>query len=221
MKIFSKGRLICFIGVDGSGKTTISREVARILREKGIKCKRTYGRLQPFILRTLTMVARKLIARKSGKDYKAYKKEKKKTVKKMKILSKLYTMILLVEYYIQLFIRIRLPLLLGKVVICDRYVYDTVINDIPLESDDIDTIERWINRIFNFAPKPDIVFLIDVPEDISMMRKKDIPSIEYIHERRGIYLALGEIYDMVVMDGTEDLDELKCEILKKIGVGGQ
>ena len=180
MRKFSKGKLICFIGVDGSGKTTISKEVAKILRERGIKCKHTYGRLQPFILRPLTVIARKLIIRKAGKDYKAYKKEKKEAVKKMRILGKLYTMILLVDYYLQLFIRIRLPLLFGKVVICDRYVYDTVINDIPLESEDIDTIEKWINRIFNFAPKPDIVFLIDVPEEISMMRKKDIPSIEYI-----------------------------------------
>lgn len=218
MRKFSKGKLICFIGVDGSGKTTISKEVAKILRERGIKCKHTYGRLQPFILRPLTVIARKLIIRKAGKDYKAYKKEKKEAVKKMRILGKLYTMILLVDYYLQLFIRIRLPLLFGKVVICDRYVYDTVINDIPLESEDIDTIEKWINRIFNFAPKPDIVFLIDVPEEISMMRKKDIPSIEYIRERRGIYLALGKIYGMVVMDGTRNLEELKCEILKKIGV---
>jgi dTMP kinase len=216
MKKFSKGKLICFIGVDGSGKTTISREVARILRERGIKCKHTYGRLQPFILRPLTVVARKLITRKSGKDYKAYKKEKIEAVKKMKILSKLYTTILLVDYYIQLFVRVKLPLLFGRVVICDRYVYDTVINDIPLESDDINTIESWINCIFNFAPKPDIVFLIDVPEEISMMRKNDIPSIEYIRERRDTYLALSRRFGMVVMDGTKDLEELKCEILKKI-----
>jgi len=217
MRRFSKGKLICFIGVDGSGKTTISKEVAKTLSEKGIKCKHTYGRLQPFILRPLTVIARKLIARKAGRNYKAYKKEKKEAVKKMRILSKLYTMILLVDYYIQLFVRVKLPLLFGKVVICDRYVYDTVINDIPLESENIDTIESWIDRIFNFAPRPDIVFLIDVPEEISMMRKNDILSIEYIRERRDIYLALGEGFGMVVLDGTKDLEELKCEILKKIG----
>ena len=46
--IMSKGTLICFIGIDGSGKSTISREVYNFFLAKGSKTKYVYGRVVPF-----------------------------------------------------------------------------------------------------------------------------------------------------------------------------
>ena len=80
----------------------------------------------------------------------------------------------------------------------------------------IDSIRRLLKKCFRIAPKPDIAFLIDLPEEIAYQRKNDTPSIGYLKERREIYLNIGNEYEMMILDGTKSLEELKIEIEKVV-----
>ena len=106
--------------------------------------------------------------------------------------------------------------MLGRTVICDRYVYDTVMNDIPRVDDDFEHLKRLIEKCFRIAPEPDLIFLIDLPEEIAYQRKDDTPSISYLEERREMYLDIGKKYGMIILDGNKDLAELKEQVQKEV-----
>lgn len=213
----TKAKLICFTGIDGSGKTTLVKFLVMEMKKRGLKCNYVYGRYKPILLRPVLMLAKFIVLRRNDiEDYEAYSNAKKDTVGRHLLWAAIYQKILLFDYSLQLLAKIHFPRLFGRNIICDRYVYDTVINDIPRADDSIEYVERLIERCFRIAPKPDFVFLIDLPEEVAYKRKDDVPSIAYLKERRGIYLEIGEEYDMRILDGSKDLSVLKEQAQKEI-----
>jgi dTMP kinase len=170
--------LICFTGIDGSGKTTLSKELVELLNEKG----------------------------------------KRRAIENHSFLSSVYQRILLFDYVLQIFFKVKLPLMFSRRnIVCDRYMYDTVITDISIDMKySKNRISNLLNRLLHFFPKPDIAFLIDVPEEIAYQRKDDTLAIEYLKERRDIYLDIGKEYDMIILDGSKSLEELKNSIQKEV-----
>ena len=113
-----------------------------------------------------------------------------------------------VDYFVQVIYKIQLPMILNRNIVCDRYIYDTIITDIAVdvgysEYDMLGQIEKWLSIL----PIPDVVFLIDLPEEIAYNRKNDVPAIEYLQDRRGHYLSAGDKFKMVIIDGTERIED--------------
>ena len=212
-KMKTKGLLICFTGIDGSGKTTLSKELVELLNKKGVKCKYVYGRLNPFILKPFILVGEWIFLRGKdiSEDYLEYSSTKKKVIVKYSFLSKVYQEILLLDYLFQMLFKVKLPLIFGKNIICDRYVYDTVITDLSVDMDYSGAeIKKALKKCFYTVPKPNLSFIIDLPEEIAFQRKEDTPSIVYLKERRNVYLDVGKVEGMVILDGSIPLNNLKC-----------
>jgi len=211
--------LICFTGMDGSGKTTLSKALVEMLNKNGVKCRYVYGRLEPFILKPFISIGRRIFLKGKDmfKDYRGYSTRKRDVIERHSLLFALYTYILLFDYLLQLLIKIKLPLMLGKNIICDRYVYDTVITDFSLDKNYLNSdIRRLIKKCFYIAPKPDLTFLIDVPEEIAFRRKNDTPFIEYLKEIRDIYLEAGREEEMVILDGSKSLHEIQKIVIESV-----
>ena len=211
----TNGFLICFSGMDGSGKTTLSKELVELLNKKGIKCRYVYGRLNPFILKPFILIGDWLFLR--GKDisknYSEYSNTKRKAIEKHSFLSKVYQQILMFDYSLQIIFKVKLPLIFGKNIVCDRYIYDTMITDLSVDMNySRDKVTNVLKNLLRFFPEPNITFLIDVPEEIAYKRKDDTPSIEYLRERREIYLDVGRKYGMIILDGSKRLEELQLEL---------
>lgn len=207
-----RGMLITFSGIDGSGKTTYSKSLIKSLEKRGVQCKYVYGRLEPIILKPFIYIGRKFLLKNKDifNNYKEYSTTKKLKIKEHKILSKVYFNILTIDYYIQLFLKVKVPLLLGKNLVCDRYIYDTVIMDIAVDKDySLNDIKLQIDRLFRFFPKPAISFYIEVSESIAFERKDDTPSIEYLRERTLFYRFVSSEYEMINIDGTGAIEENK------------
>ena len=215
-----KGIFICFTGIDGSGKTTLAKALVDKLEENNIKSKYVYNRYKPIITRPLMVIARILFLR--GKNILANyaeHSEAKRRIFKNRIVSRAYHYLLLFDYFWQVLFQVRLPLMLGANIICDRYIYDTVITDIAIDLNYSTTKVKNIleSRVYSsLFPKPSLIFLVDVPEEIAYQRKSDIPSIEYLKKRRGIYLDIGKKCDMVILDGTKSLEELYTDIERRV-----
>ena len=215
----TKGFLICFTGIDGTGKTTLSKELVELLNEKGVKCKYVYARLNPFILKPFILLGGLVFLRggEISENYSEYSNTKRKAIIKHSLLSKFYERILLLDYIFQIFFKVKIPLIFGKNIVCDRYVYDTVITDLSVDMNySKGRVISLLNNLLRFFPEPDITFLIDVPEKIAYQRKNDTPSMGYLKERREIYLDVGKEYEMVILDGYRDLSDLKIEIKNKV-----
>lgn len=216
----TKGFLICFTGIDGTGKTTLSKELVKSLKEREIECKYVYARLTPIISKPFMVIGRLIFLRGGNifENYSDYSNTKRTAIEHNSFLSRIYQQILLFDYFFQVFFKVKIPLIFNKNIVCDRYIYDTVITDLSVDMNySTDKVINMLDNLLRFFPEPDTTFLIDVPEEIAYQRKNDTPSIEYLKERRGIYLNVGNKYKMVILDGSKKLEELQCEIEKEVG----
>ena len=206
-----KGLLICFMGIDGSGKTTLAKKLAAELTKHNIKCEYLWW------LEAENSVLRRILR---FLDRSSNEKISKNNVynprKSINFFMLIYLYLVLLDYLRQLISRVWLPINLGKVVVCDRYIYDTII----AFSIEFNYSQRKFQRMFklfsSLSPKPDIFFLVAVPEDVAFKRKDDIPSIESLSKPMAMYTKLGKQMNVKVIDGTKNLEELNSFIWEEV-----
>ena len=135
---------------------------------------------------------------------------RKKAVLRNGFLSAVHEISVRWDYRLQAFFKVVLPLRLGKNLLCDRYYYDTVISDLApdLEFSPI-RIRKTLDQYARSLPTPDVAFLLDVPESVSLSRKNDIVDAAYVAERRALYRELAQGGGLIVLDGTLPMDELR------------
>lgn len=213
-----KGKFICIIGIDGSGKTTQAKKLQMNLQNQGVQCKYVYGRIIPLFPRPFMFLGRKIFLKDSNiyTDFNNYS-SKKKEVFKNKFLSKTYQNFIIFDYLVQVFVKIKIPLLFGFTLVSDRYAYDTIITDLSVDLNYSDEVLRnMLINLFKVIPAPDIVFLIDVPEEIAFGRKDDVPDINYLRERRNTYLKVANWCNLIIIDGSRTLYEIEKLILTRV-----
>jgi len=218
--IIKKGILICFIGIDGSGKTTQAKALAKVMKERyKAKVNNAWVKFEPKMTKPFLAIARWLFFRKKDlyDDYTEHFNTKRSLLRN-RFWSTLYRYLLLFDYFPQVFLKIKLPLRRAEIVICDRYIYDTVV-DLAVDSNYSDQqLKETMRHYSRLFPKPDLVFFIDLPEEIAHQRKDDIPSLHYLSERRKAYLSISQEYKMVILDGTTEplrlKDVVKSEVVK-------
>ena len=186
----SKGMLVCLTGIDGAGKTTLAKALTHSMKDKGIDAVYVYNRFKPVLMRIIFLLGKPLFLHKENifKDYKKYSISKKNLFKNPGVLL-FYRCMVFCEYSIQVIIKTNIRLAMGKVLVCDRYIYDTIINDLAVDLGySQEKVLKELNWYFRMFPTPDIAFFIDIPEEIAIKRKNDIPSIDFIKIRRRFFL---------------------------------
>ena len=210
--------LICVTGIDGAGKTTLARSIAAALRQAGWPAVYVYGRIYPALSRLLMALGRATLLRKDDqwRDYRAYSTSKKQAMRSP-YLAWPYTLAILLDYYVQIWWKL-LPHLFGRrIVVSDRYIYDTVISDLTAHLDySPGQTERAIERGLKLLPTPLLTILVDIPEEIAISRKTDVPHIDYLKERRGSYLALDTRPEVERIDGTNPPESVLQASLSRI-----
>jgi thymidylate kinase len=213
-----KPRFVCIIGIDGAGKSTLAHYMVKELEDGGLRAKYVYGRFQPVLSKLAFVSAKWFLLRSEGPwaDYDTLPNRKKHMLK-TPILLFLLNLALSIDYFLQLTFKIRLPLLLGENVICDRYIHDTLVTDFALDMDySADKIAQQIKQWMRVVPNPDTIILLDVPEDIAFKRKDDVPSIDYLSRRRTIYLEVAKRCEATILDGSKSLSDLHSEMRTQV-----
>jgi dTMP kinase len=210
------GFLVCFVGIDGSGKSTQAQKLVGNFQSQGIEIGYVRNRLDPWLLAPVLKLGRLLFFRgeKKSRDYGRYLNTRRKLLGIFGA-AQFFEYVALWEYLIQTIVKVRLPLAFKKDIVCDRYIYDLVVGlaadfDYPPER-----IKKVLRLCLRLLPKPNLVFLIDIPEEVAFQRKTDIPSPAFLTTRREIYRSLLEECGMVLLDGLGDANELETSILGK------
>ncbi len=213
--VFDQGkRIICWIGLDGSGKSTCSAMAAEWLQRVGLRTRELWGAYDSFLLLPLIRLYKKILLGRNANPYSDYSSYHEQIASKARSPAvTVYRCALFVEYFVQLHFKLARPRLFGWWAVCDRYVIDTTIHiaaNLRLPVDEhVALLERWMK----FFPDPALICWVDVPVDVSMVRKDDIPSPQYIEIRRPYYENLARAWPRIVkLDGTKPLDKMRADV---------
>ncbi len=91
----------------------------------------------------------------------------------------------------------------GFVVILDRYVYTAYVRD-SVRGHDI----GWVKNLYNYAPKPDLVFYLDVSVDVLLKRIIGSTGLDYYESGRDIGLST-DIYNSFEIYQKRCIEEYK------------
>ena len=99
-----------------------------------------------------------------------------------------------IDYHIKILLKVRLRLIFGKTVICDRYFYDLLME---LRRSGLITKEFTV-ALAKTLPRPLIIFLLDVPEGL-VSQRRGFTSKE-IRAKRKIFLDMAKIFGFSIID---------------------
>lgn len=189
------GAFIVLEGIDGSGKTTVSRRVAEELRSKGMRvevtAEPTHEGIGAFIR---SGDAGKVSQRAESLLFTADRYEHTAEIARM--VSE------------------------GAVVICDRYYASTIAyQSARLDGDSADI--AWLRGLCEpFISEPDAVILLDIDPDASMSRVEvrgeagsKFEEIGFLRQVRSAYLGLAEDYGYSVVDASRSADEVFDDVM--------
>jgi len=219
--------LISFSGVDGSGKTTHAQLLKNCFDICGIRSVYVWSRVGSSSVLKLFSNFVKYILRLVKKDKFgqpiATSLDNKAHIKLLKnpFFRFIYLSILLTEMACQYFLRIKLPLMFKKVVICDRYVFDTLAEIYCRFYDSQQDIESLPTKILRaLTPCPDIAYFLDAPYDVAYNRK-DENGMNHCQIKKQIvlYREMAELFKLDVKDTRmvfrDVTNQISYEVLNK------
>jgi dTMP kinase len=202
---------VCFTGMDGTGKTSHATKLVDRFKSMGVPCQYVWYGLMTRLSYPLMAFIYLVTGGYRRKDY-----------HKSKILKRIWNYIVILDFLYLYPSKIKFHLLIGKNVICDRYVYDWMAD---LMYDGLYN-ERASKILLKLIPKPDLVFMLDIPEVVSNSRKDDTKdavnikdsdnAVGYLRIHRKNYLKIANSLNIPVIDATKEIKELNEEFYTQI-----
>jgi thymidylate kinase len=218
-----RGLLICFTGIDGSGKTTQAELLVDWLASHKIRSIYIWSRGEVLSIRRILLFLGRRVLRTTTHEinsdrnsYQIYQSRKSKLLKNV-LIRNIWSITTTLEHIIQINWDIRSKLKAGIFIVCDRYFWDSTIDMAILNSQTPQCLSNRINFfLWKLVPHPAITFLVDVPPEEAIKRKNDIPSYDYASKRAEFYRYLAKIDAITVIDGCSSLDVIHQEIAHKV-----
>ncbi len=119
----------------------------------------------------------------------------------------------------------------GFVVLLDRYTYTAFARDVVRG-----VKPKWVRKLYDFAPEPDLVFYLEQPVDVLLKRIIASKGLDYYESGRDIglstdfyesfklyqnkilteYNEMKEKHDFITIDGTQPIDTVQEKIREEI-----
>ncbi len=190
-----RGLLIAVEGVDGAGKTTVSKRLRDILERCGFRAVYTY---EPYY-----DAVRSIFESRS-----------------MELTPAVEALLLVADRYSHYESVIRREVERGSVVVLDRYKYSTIAYQgaagLPIE---------WLLEIQRYLPDPDLAIYLDVDPEEGLRRKAASgprslayfeEDVERIRRAREIYLGLASEGKLVLVDARVELSKVMEKVVDAI-----
>jgi thymidylate kinase len=194
-----KGRIICFTGTDGVGKTTHALKCSKWLTKKRISfqyCKiHNYFILIHFVIRHISRIF--------GFSLENFNKT---------LPARSLWIGLVMGVYVPLVtLRVELNKVLGNIVLCDRYVYDGVIY--LLYHRIINIRMAWI--ILHMALKPDLTILLNAKTTLLQQRKPS-HDFHYFTYQKILYSYLSRTLGFITVETNRSIETVEKEVVASI-----
>jgi thymidylate kinase len=213
-------RVIALMGIDGSGKSTLSRSLQQELERRGVPSVARWATLKPVLMKPVIKAAKFLLVRKAPKaaDYEAHIAAKRSGMNKLRFAHSIYFIVMTLDYLPQAWWKVGLPRLMGKNVICDRYYQDLALDFAITINADPARMMRALHTLEKLVPAPDLHYFVSVPPAVALSRKDDVPSIGYLEERDRFYRAMAQALSLPVLDGQAPVAENCARLLRDMNL---
>ncbi len=201
-----KATSVCFLGPDGSGKTTVgerlSDEYPLLFRKFNLKARKLYFGWKPFLPTT------KLLSSSFKKrDYKVVEKMNRRK-EKFSLVQEMVLLYCYIEYLCRYFWSIYPQKPKKMVILIDRYFYDMYAH------------YRYAKRsllfplLLRWYPKPDYTFVLEVPPRV-LQRRKDELTKEQLEEHLETYTQLTRKLNLHPLCNDQPIDRTINTIIEK------
>ena len=211
-----RGKLVCIVGIDGSGKSTLAR---RLVRERRGANGRPFRYL--WFRSPLQLAASRLLTRLSrkGRQAGAVAGESWRPGRPT-LASRLYQAAVWSDYLLLQAPRVLLARWAGRNLVCDRYAHDIAVDLGADYGAPPDVTARRLRRVHRAFPSPDLLVLVDVPEEVSLARKDDVPNRDFLATRRKGYQEMAHLPGVVSLDGTLPHDAVYAQVERELARRG-
>lgn len=210
-----KPMFICITGIDGVGKTTHVNLILEHLREKGIKCQ--YKWLRFHHLFSLPLLAFCRVAGYTrlstlGNSQKCSYHE----FYKSRFVSAIYPWILFFDTFLFAILKVYIPMFFGISIVCDRFVYDTLI-DLEVATKDHEIYKKPVGKLFlKLIPKNAHFLMLDLDKSIIFSRRPELKDDLTFDERYALYENLPSRFNINVEDNCGSINQVNCSMISKI-----
>jgi thymidylate kinase len=221
-----KRKLIVRMGLDGSGKTTQAELVGGQLRARGVSAEVVWMRGESYLTLPLLKIGKAMLRApkeakrgegiRAGGDYEEYVRSKQSLFGNG-LFRAVWRTLTVLDLYLSVRIAFSKLSRDTKVILLDRYVYDTLIDiDSAFGAKGAELDRLLASPLVRWFPQPDKVILIEISPEEAIGRKDDIPSIEYLRERHGLYDRVAAALGAARVEGTKSIEEVNVEVTSEI-----
>lgn len=228
-------RLICIIGTDGSGKTTLSDAVVDTLVKQGEPARRVWLGAESYLMKPVRGLLKAVWYKRpkhkgstkaklgDGSQRTNYAQEierKNALAKKYSWMVRLYLSLVFADYRLQVALK-RWRNRDAKTIVADRYLFDVTINcGLTLGWSPDEVVAFTSKKLSNLA-LPELRVFLRVEPEVSLARKDDIHDIDYLRLRFKYYEAVARAFGFETRDGTFPISRNRDWLLNEIKANQQ
>ena len=210
--------IICFMGLDGSGKSTSIDYAFEQLKRRGAKVKIVRAAYVAVVTRGLVHLGKKILMKKHNDeyiDYRTYLVSLRKQANRGFVYG-VFSFLTTCEFKLQILFRIRLNRFLGYTLLIDRYIYDNAVTYAANLGLGEEYMRKTIAGKWKQSPKADSIIYIKTPVDICFSRKDDTPDPYYLEIREPLYNKICEMYGGITISGEQPKQKMLDAVMREV-----
>lgn len=125
------------------------------------------------------------------------------------LLRKYYPWFLYFDMYLYYIVKIYVPLKNHQSIICDRYIYDTIV-DLMIDLNDDNLYRKPIAaKFFSLIPENASFFLLDLDIELIRQRRTSLSVDDTLAKRREYYRNIAEYLRIPIVSNEKDVEQVQ------------